>query len=52
MVVMTQISDIEGEINGLYTYDRSVCKVNKKRIKEANERLQEVYENEIKALLN
>ena len=45
LVVMTQISDVEGEINGLYTYDRSVCKVNKEKMKEANGRLQEVYEN-------
>lgn len=25
--VFTQLSDVEGEINGLYTYDRTVCKV-------------------------
>ncbi len=25
--IYTQLSDVEGEINGLYTYDRSVCKV-------------------------
>jgi hypothetical protein len=43
LVIMTQISDVEGEINGLYTYDRSVCKVNKERMKEANRRLQETY---------
>ncbi len=27
--IYTQLSDIEDEINGLYTYDRKVCKVNK-----------------------
>lgn len=27
--VYTQLSDVEGEINGLYTYDRIVCKVDK-----------------------
>ncbi len=27
--VYTQISDVEDEINGLYTYDRKVCKVDK-----------------------
>jgi len=27
--VYTQLSDIEDEVNGLYTYDRKVCKVNK-----------------------
>lgn len=31
-VVYTQVSDVEEEINGLYTYDRQICKVNKKRI--------------------
>ena len=25
--VYTQLSDVEGEINGLYTYDRKTCKV-------------------------
>ncbi len=25
--IYTQLSDVEGEINGLYTYDRAVCKV-------------------------
>ena len=28
--VYTQLSDVEGEINGLYTYDRKTCKVDKK----------------------
>ena len=27
--VYTQLSDVEEEINGLYTYDRKVCKVDK-----------------------
>ena len=26
--VYTQLSDVEDEINGFYTYDRKVCKVN------------------------
>ncbi|MBQ1508569.1 MAG: glycoside hydrolase family 2, partial [Erysipelotrichaceae bacterium] len=43
-VVMTQVSDVEGEINGLYTYDRTVCKVDRTRIKELNNRLQKAYE--------
>ena len=25
--IYTQLSDVENEINGLYTYDREVCKV-------------------------
>ena len=32
--VYTQVSDVEGEINGLYTYDRKICKVNKEKLLE------------------
>jgi hypothetical protein len=28
-VVYTQLSDIEDEVNGLFTYDRKVCKISK-----------------------
>ena len=41
--IYTQVSDVEGEINGLYTYDRRICKVNKEKLLEANRKLQEVY---------
>ena len=37
--VYTQVSDVEEEINGLYTYDRKVCKVNKERMRELAETL-------------
>ena len=37
--VYTQLSDIEDEINGLYTYDRSVCKVEKTRLKAISDKL-------------
>lgn len=37
--VYTQLSDVEDEINGLYTYDREVCKVDKKKMKELADRL-------------
>ena len=37
--VYTQLSDVEGEINGLLTYDRKVLKVDKKLIKRANDLL-------------
>ncbi|MCR5786032.1 MAG: glycoside hydrolase family 2 [Eubacterium sp.] len=30
--IYTQLSDVEGEANGLYTYDRAVCKVNKEKM--------------------
>ena len=32
--VYTQLSDVEDETNGLYSYDRRVCKVNEQRMKD------------------
>lgn len=37
--VYTQLSDVEDEVNGLYTYDRKVCKVDKKVMQQLAERL-------------
>ena len=37
--VYTQLSDVEDEINGLYTYDRKVCKVDKGRMRQLADRL-------------
>ena len=37
--IYTQLSDIEDEINGLYSYDRNTCKVDKDRIAALAERL-------------
>ena len=37
--VYTQICDVEDEINGLYTYDRKVCKVVKEDMLEISEKL-------------
>ncbi|CAM5618660.1 Beta-galactosidase [Streptomyces alboniger] len=37
--VYTQISDVEGELNGLLTYDRKVVKPDVKRVKAAHEAL-------------
>lgn len=37
--VYTQTTDVEGEVNGLLTYDRKKMKVDPKRIREANCRL-------------
>lgn len=37
--VYTQLSDVEDEINGLYTYDRRVCKVDKNEMRRIAERL-------------
>ena len=37
--VYTQVSDVEDEVNGLYTYDRKVCKVNKEAMRKLAESL-------------
>ena len=34
--IYTQVSDVEDECNGLFTYDRAICKVDKKRMKKIN----------------
>ena len=42
--VYTQISDVEDEINGMYTYDRQVCKVNKQKMQALAEKLFTTFE--------
>lgn len=37
--IYTQLCDVEGEINGLYTYDRKICKVDKKKLRKIGERV-------------
>lgn len=37
--ILTQVSDVEDEINGLLTYDREVCKVDKKAMNDIAEKL-------------
>ena len=39
--IYTQLSDVEDEINGLYTYDRKVCKVDKEKMAAMAKQLQE-----------
>ena len=39
--IYTQLSDVEDEINGLYTYDRKVCKVEKEKMNAMAKKLQE-----------
>ena len=34
--VYTQTTDVEGEVNGLMTYDRKVVKMNEKKLNEIN----------------
>ena len=43
--VYTQTTDVETEVNGLYTYDRSLLKMTEKRVREVNERLSGLYGN-------
>lgn len=40
--IYTQTSDVEGEVNGLMTYDRKVVKMDAKRVREANLRVREL----------
>ncbi|MBO5247179.1 MAG: glycoside hydrolase family 2 [Eubacterium sp.] len=42
--IYTQLSDVEDEINGLYTYDRVVCKVEKNRMKQLAQKLLKAIE--------
>lgn len=42
--IYTQLSDVENELNGLYTYDRKICKVNKQR-------LRDFFENKINSII-
>ena len=37
--VYTEVSDVEDELNGLLTYDREVLKIDKKTLKEINEKV-------------
>lgn len=39
--VYTQLSDVEDEINGFYTYDRKVCKVDEARMREISRKIME-----------
>jgi hypothetical protein len=43
--VYTQLSDVEDEINGLYTYDRKVCKVNKEKMNLISKKINDEIEN-------
>lgn len=42
--IYTQLSDVESECNGLYTYDRRLCKVEKDKMKELALKLNKAYE--------
>ena len=42
--IYTQLSDVESEYNGLYTYDRKVCKVDRRKMEELKFKLDKAYE--------
>ncbi len=39
--IYTQLTDIESETNGLYTYDRQLCKMDSETVRECNRRMKE-----------
>ena len=41
--VYTQVSDVEDEINGIFTYDRAVTKLNEEAVRRINELLTSAY---------
>ena len=43
--VYTQTTDVEGEVNGIMTYDRKVMKMDEKRLHDANQRLVHSLDN-------
>ena len=43
-VIYTQLSDVEDEINGLYTYDRVICKVDPSRMRQLAEHARAMIE--------
>ena len=44
MVVYTQLGDCETELNGLFTFERKVEKINPALFKKLNEELQDEYQ--------
>lgn len=39
VLIYTQLTDVEGEVNGLFTYDRAVCKLDADTVRAINGRL-------------
>jgi len=44
--VLTQVSDVEDETNGLLTYDRKVVKINADKMRSLSNALYQAYEKE------
>ncbi len=47
-VVYTQLCDVEDEINGLYTYDRHTCKVDKEEMNRISKHCMDILQNSVK----
>lgn len=45
--IYTQVSDVEEEVNGIYTYDRACCKVNREGMLKLAEQLHAAYRAEV-----
>lgn len=45
--IYTQVSDVEEEVNGLYTYDRACCKVNRQGMLQLAQRLYAAFKNSL-----
>ncbi|MBD3254209.1 MAG: beta-galactosidase [Candidatus Lokiarchaeota archaeon] len=43
--IYTQITDVEGEVNGLLTYDREILKIDKSRLREINKSVYNTEKN-------
>lgn len=41
--IYTQTTDVEIEVNGLFTYDRKVLKVDEEKVREANQKLSNIF---------
>ena len=44
VTIYTQITDVEDEINGLYTYDRKICKVDAQTMRKITEDLRAAFD--------
>lgn len=41
--IYTQVSDVEDEVNGIFTFDRKILKIKKEKIIEINKEIDEIY---------
>lgn len=48
VLIYTQLSDVEDEMNGLLTYDRKISKISVNRLKETNELLYTAFHSQFK----